>query len=95
MLRKCVVWCSAALVLAGVPLALIGHSRFGLGPAVPGVLLLLAILFERRGYKRIMDDVPGPDWQPTGERFLDPSSGMPVEVYFQPATGKRAYVRSA
>jgi hypothetical protein len=57
--------------------------------------MLLAILFERRGYKRIVDDRPGPDWQPTGERFVDPNTGVPVEVYFQPATGKRVYVRGS
>ncbi len=95
MLRKVLLWCGAVLLLGGVAVALLSRSPVGLGPAGLGAVLMLAILFEHRGYKRIVDDRPGPDWQPTGEKFLDPGSGVPVEVYFQPATGKRVYVRSS
>jgi len=95
MLRKGVLWAGALLVLGGVGIAVIYHSPAGLGPAVFGAVMLLAVVFERRGYKRIVDSVPGPDWQPTGERFLDPNSDVPVTVYFQPATGKRVYVRTS
>jgi hypothetical protein len=95
MLRVVLLWCGGLLVVGGLSIVLAGGSPAGLGPAAVGAVLVLAILFERRGYKRIADGVPGPDWQPTGERFLDPGSGVPVEVYFQPATGKRVYVRSA
>jgi len=94
MLRTVLLWCGALLVLGGVVVALSSHTAVGLGPAGFGAVLLLAVLFERRGYKRIVDGVPGPDWQPTGERFLDPSTNMPVEVYFQPGSGKRVYVRA-
>ncbi|MGA3400862.1 MAG: hypothetical protein ABSC95_16715 [Acetobacteraceae bacterium] len=95
MLRTVLLWCGGLLLLGGVTVALVCHSPAGLGPAGFGAILLLAIRFERRGYKRIVDGVPGADWQPTGERFLDPNSELPVDVYFQPATGKRVYVRSA
>ena len=94
MLRAVLLWCGGLLVLAGVAIAVTCHSAAGLGPAGFGAVMLLAILFERRGYKRIVEDRPGPDWQPTGERFLDPNTDVPVEVYFQPATGKRVYVRT-
>ena len=93
MLRKAVLGCGGVLVVGGIVLALATRVAAGLGPAGLGAILLLAVLFERRGYKPIADGVPGPDWQPTGERFLDPGSGVPVVVYFQPASGKRVYVR--
>lgn len=95
MLRKGVLWAGGLLVLFGLGIAMICHSPAGLGPAVFGAIMVLAVLFERWVYKRIVDGAPGPGWQPTGEKFLDPSSEVLVEVYFQPATGKRVYVRAA
>jgi hypothetical protein len=94
MLRRAVIGLGALLMLAGLVVSLATRSAAGLGPAGFGAVLLLAILFERRHYKRIEDSVPGPDWRPTGERFLDPVSDVPVAVYFHPPTGKRAYVRT-
>ena len=32
------------------------------------------------------------NWRPTGEKFVDPASGKPVEVWFDEATGERKYV---
>jgi hypothetical protein len=68
--------------------------------AVPGVgalvfwcaVVLIGLLIERRRYKEILSAPPGPDWTPTGERFIDTASGKAVAVYFHAATGKRAYV---
>ena len=94
MLRKGLVGFGALLVLVGLVIGLASRSFAGLGPAGLGALLLLLILVERQGYKQIEDHVPGPDWQPTGERFLEPGSDVPVAVYFHPRTGKRAYVRT-
>jgi hypothetical protein len=93
MLRKVLIWIGALLLAFGAGISLASHSLAGLGPFGLGTVLLLAILFERRGYKRIEEYPPGPDWQPTGEQFRDPGSDEPVAVYFQPSTGKRAYVR--
>jgi hypothetical protein len=94
MLRTVSLWCGWLLVVGGIGVCLWTHSPAGLAPAAIGAVMVLAILFERRGYKRIVDVRPGPDWQATGERFVDPGSGVPVEVFFQPATGKRVYVRT-
>jgi hypothetical protein len=61
------------------------------------VVLAFAIwfLFRSGGYKRkALDAPPGPGWQPTGERFVDPTTGERMEVWFQPESGERAYVRS-
>jgi len=52
-------------------------------------------LFRQGGYKRTpLDMPPGPDWRPTGERFVDPTSGETIEVWFWPQNGERAYVRT-
>jgi hypothetical protein len=57
--------------------------------------LLIWFLFRKGGYKRTpLDAPPGRDWQATGERFVDPTSGETLEVWFHPASGERAYVRS-
>lgn len=56
---------------------------------------LIWLLFRDGGYKRQpLDAPPGPDWVKTGERFIDPTSGEPVEVWFDPGSGKRSYVRT-
>jgi hypothetical protein len=50
--------------------------------------------FRKGGYKRVpLDASPGPDWAPTGERFVDPTSGETLDVWFHPKSGERAYVR--
>ena len=59
------------------------------------LLVLIWFLFRRGGYKRTpLDAPPGPDWRPTHERFADPTSGELLEVWFQPKSGERAYVRA-
>jgi hypothetical protein len=93
MLRRAVLGFGALLLVAGLALSLASRSPAGVLPAGVGLALLLAILLERRGYQRIVDQVPGPDWQPTGESFFEPGSGTPVSVYFHPASGRQAYVR--
>jgi hypothetical protein len=63
-----------------------------------GIVLLPMIvwaLFRKGGYKRRpLDAPPGPGWVRTEERFADPTSGETLEVWFDPQSGKRAYVRA-
>ena len=59
--------------------------------AVNGALIAGGILFERRGYHPRVDRTGG-GWQPTGERFVDPTSGQMLEVRYNPETGERDYV---
>ena len=62
-----------------------------------GVLLVVLIwfLFRKGGYKRRpLEAPPGPGWQRTEERFIDPSSDEELEVWFHPDSGERAYVRA-
>ena len=56
------------------------------------VVLLLGLLVERWRYQPLGERPPGPDWQATSERFVDPETGKRVTVYFHPATGERRYV---
>ncbi len=90
----------AALLVVGLAL-LVGAAAFasagcGLGLtlrlALPGFLLIGAVLFERWRYKRLASGRPGPEWVETDERFVDPESGNLVTVYYRPATGERRYV---
>ena len=62
---------------------------------VVALVVLVWFLFRSGGYKRQpLDAPPGPDWVRTGERFVDPTSGEPIEVWFHPSSGSRAYVRA-
>ena len=56
---------------------------------IQAAIVLAALVFERRGYR---PTAPNPAaLRPTGERFLDPTSGEPTEVWEDPATGAREY----
>jgi hypothetical protein len=90
----------AALLVIGLALSLgaavSAADGCGLGLslrlALPGLLLIGAVLFERWRYKRLTGSRPGPEWVATEERFVDPESGKLVTVYFRPSTGERRYV---
>ena len=56
-----------------------------------GAVLLAALLLERHRYRPPVDYTSG-QWRPTGERFVDPTTGRLMEVRYNPDTGERAYV---
>ena len=59
------------------------------------LVTLIWFFFRSGGYKRVpLDAPPGPDWVKTDERFVDPSSGESLAVWFHPKSGERAYVRT-
>lgn len=60
--------------------------------AVPGLLLIAALLCERWRYQRLHREGPGNGWIATEERFVDPESGKLVTVFYRPSTGERRYV---
>ena len=74
----------AAFVLAGLrcypPAGIVGFWA---------LIFLGGLLVERWRYKPLADRTPGPDWQRTDERFVDPETGKLVTVYFHPRTGER------
>jgi len=92
MLRGC-------LVLVGVAGAALGVFMLVTGSAIPaaidllatGVIVVLALLFERRGYRPDVNRAQGP-WEETSERFVDPVSGHLIVVRYNPETGERDYV---
>jgi hypothetical protein len=73
---------------------------------VPGAILLAAVLLERTRYRSLTAErtghahgpgggepgSPGPRFRPTDERFVDPTTGVPMRVYVDPDTGDRRYV---
>ena len=60
--------------------------------ALWAMIFLVGLLIERWRYKPLSQRSPGPDWQRTDERFVDPETGKLVTVYFHPATGERRYI---
>ncbi len=80
---------SVILLGAGVGLSLFGPRGVGLYLLVLGAAALLGTLFERWRYRT--SERRDAQWQRTGERFEDPATGRPVEVFFDPASGERRY----
>ncbi len=91
-LRRAVVgWGVLYLVVAAVLLTRQVAWPLALYLALGGLVLVAGIVGERSGYRPAVDPSHG-DWQPTGERFVDPSGGHLIEVRYNPATGQRAYI---
>jgi hypothetical protein len=73
---------------------------------VPGVVMIAAVVLERTRYRSLHAErtgdghgpgggethPPEPRFQPTGERFVDPTTEVPLQVWVDPATGERRYV---
>jgi hypothetical protein len=84
------------LCLIGAVILLAAHVTTALVIylAINGVLIAGGILFERSGYRSQVNRTQG-KWQPTGERFNDPTTGQIVEVFYNPQTGERDYRESS
>ncbi|MBV8118888.1 MAG: hypothetical protein JO081_02990 [Alphaproteobacteria bacterium] len=70
----------------------VGAASLHLFPAAAmlalwAVIFLVGLAVERWRYKRLGAAPPGPGWQRTDERFVDPETGKLVTVYVHPATG--------
>ena len=92
MLRAA-LYAAGGLLAAGAALsALAGCGRVAVWLAGWAAILLVGLLIERWRYKKLTAAPPGPDWQRTDERFVDPETGKLVTVYFHPATGERRYI---
>jgi hypothetical protein len=91
MLRTVVIAAAAILTCVGIVLIVCGVHAPGWQMLAIGVIVLIGTLFERWRYRHI-EEPPDGGWQRTGEQFIDPSSGDPVEVMFDPRTGERRYV---
>ena len=93
MLRAALLVIGGVMLAAAAICALAGCRLAAMIPlAVWGAILAGGVLIERWRYRPLTADRPGPDWQATPERFVDPESGRPVTVFFNPASGERRYV---
>jgi UPF0716 family protein affecting phage T7 exclusion len=84
-----------------------GSDLFGaLFVFLPGAVLVAGVLLERTRYRSLhaerTGDMHGPGggeparpdtrFRPTDERFVDPTTGTPMRVWIDAATGERRYV---
>ena len=92
MLRGFVVALGVLSCLGGVLPAVLGGLIL---PLIIGTILILSVPLERVVYKPTDTGSPGPGWQRTAERFIDPTSGKPLTVFIKPGTGERRYVETA
>lgn len=95
MLRRILIAVGVAALLVALACALGGVWKVAAYLFVIGSALAVGIPLERWRYTGSggwgrRKDVHG-DWQPTGERFMDPASGQLLEVYYNPQTGERDY----
>lgn len=59
---------------------------------IDGVGLVVGLAIERWRYKPVRAARPDPAWTDTGERFVDPETGLLTAVYFDAAKGERHYL---
>ena len=91
MLRTVVIAVGVILTCVGIGLIASGVHAPGWQALAVGVIVLIGTLFERWRYRPIEQPSNG-HWQRTDEQFIDPSTGEPVQVMFDPSTGERRYV---
>ena len=91
MLRNVVL--GLALLVLGTGVVLLAVQPANAFPLLLfGTLLILGTVFERWRYKQ-PKSASAARGSATGERFIDPESGALMEVWYDPATGERSYVR--
>jgi hypothetical protein len=89
MLRNAIVGVFGIVFLFCLWGAAQGNAPWG-APIVFG-LLLAALVFERRRYGSHAGDSAREPLTPTRERFIDPATGRPVQVWTN-VRGERRYV---
>lgn len=84
-------WALAAGMLVAVCGLVLWVSGGPVMILVFGVLMIVTVALEPI-YGRA-DGKPANDgWQATDEKFVDPETGRPVSVWFDPQSGERRYV---
>lgn len=92
MLRWVIIGYGLLSLIGAAVLLLVVHATLWLVLylAVNGCILVSAMFLERQRYRTRVDRTQG-HWQPTGERFVDPTTQQLMEVFYNPATGERDY----
>jgi hypothetical protein len=93
VLRRALFAIAALLVAGGLVLLVARVPSPGWNLLIAGVVLFAALVFERWRYRAGSADGGG-QWHRTDERFEDPESGQIMEVHFDPASGRRRYVKA-
>ena len=105
ILRALILGLGALLILGGFAAIAVGGwvGLWGLWLVVGGLVIVAAILLERRRYRSVAAEVgpepPGPGggepleprFSPTTERFVDPTTGLTMVVWVDKASGDRRY----
>ncbi len=90
MLRRVLLVIASIIAASGAALLVVGVVGPGIEALLAGGVVVAGIIFERRyGNNQRLADAR---WQPTGERFSDPTTGKEVEVLYDPQSGERRYV---
>ncbi len=92
MLKRTLLVAAVVFVLSGATLFFGNYHLWPLGSEwfIIGAIVLVAVIFESSRYRPKIDrNAPG--WEPTGERFVDPTSGKLLEVRYNPTNGERDY----
>ena len=93
MLRIGLLIFGSALTVTGLVLLIQGKCAYQ--PFIIwGSVLVIAVLCERWRYRRKEHNHDG-HWQQTGEKFEDPETGQTMEVYYDPVSGDRRYVKKS
>src|SRR5262249_3693598 len=92
MLRKALLGVALLLFAAGLWLTAAGEANAHPRGAWGGGLLR-AVLRENWRYRSRRGAID-PGWVRTDERFVDPASAEPLEVWYDPRTGDRRYEKA-
>ncbi len=92
MLRWIIIGYGLLCLLGAAVLLFLVHATLWLALylVVNGFILVSAVFLERKRYRVQIDRTQG-HWQPTGERFIDPTTERLMEVFYNPTTGERDY----
>jgi hypothetical protein len=93
MLRTGLFIVALTVCVIGLAARLAGHHE-ATPFAIWGGAIAAAVWLERWRYKA-RDTAEDAGWQPTDERFIDPESGQPVQVFYNPRTGERRYGKAS
>ena len=92
MLRAVVLVLGGIAFTAGALLVRSGTRGSGIYLLCVGLAIVVGTAFERWRYRT--SSPPGAQWEHTGERFEDPTTGETMDVQYDRSTGERRYIRA-
>jgi hypothetical protein len=94
-IRILVAIVAACFIAVGLLTIVLGQPLSGAWTLLLGLVGVVVVLYERRRYGS--DQAAGTEsrFRPTGEVFLDPSTGQRMRVHVDPESGDRQYLPDA